>query len=547
MAGSTVTNEKRGQVLDVLRELLSDGRDEAIVELVTSLLARNHELEARLADRLGKRSTSEAVSSAQLLLLLDELTDDERLDEDPRYGLDERLETDAQAAELAQRKLEQAQANKKKQRQPPVRKALPSHLRRVDNEQRVPDEQRPCPTCGAERTCIGHDLTEVVELIPAELIVRRDRREKLACTTCEAEIVRAPMGDKVVAGGRCGPTLVATMLVDKYRDGLPLHRQVERFGRMGWAMPVSTATDQVKWGAERLQPLWRIALQQSVQSTVMHLDATGMPVLDKQGPKGLNIGSMWGYVGDDPSSGRRVACVLYASTGKKKGQRPGELGPEDVLALRKGFTVADASNVFDASFSRPDLIECGCNMHARRYFKKALDAGDHRAVRPLAAFKRLYIIEDELRGLSLEDKREQRQERSLPVYDSLVAWCEGYEPYEPPASPMGKAIRYLLNHQLALRRFLEDGAIPIDNGVVERLHVRTALTRKNFLFVGSHEGGTRAAIVYTMLACCSLAEVDPVEYLADVLPRLGGRHRAAELAELMPTAWKAQRRLAAAE
>lgn len=85
--------------------------------------------------------------------------------------------------------------------------------------------------------------------------------------------------------------------------------------------------------------------------------------------------------------------------------------------------------------------------------------------------------------------------------------------------------------ELALRRFLDDGAVPIDNGVVEWLHVRTALTRKNFLFVG----GKRAAIVYTMLACCSLAEVDPVEYLADLLPRLGGRHCVAELAELMPT------------
>jgi hypothetical protein len=90
---------------------------------------------------------------------------------------------------------------------------------------------------------------------------------------------------------------------------------------------------------------------------------------------------------------------------------------------------------------------------------------------------------------------------------------------------MGAAIRYLLNHQLALRRFLEDGRVHIDNGIVERLHVRTALTRKNFLFAGSDTGAERAAIAYTVLGCCALVEVNPVEYLGDVLPRLAQRIR----------------------
>lgn len=112
-----------------------------------------------------------------------------------------------------------------------MRQGFPAKLRRVDNNLAVPTEQRPCPQCGNARTCIGHETTEVIELIPAQLIVRRDRREKLACETCEAEVVRAPIGDKVVAGGRCGPTLVATMLYDKYYDGLPWHRQVKRFHR----------------------------------------------------------------------------------------------------------------------------------------------------------------------------------------------------------------------------------------------------------------------------------------------------------------------------
>jgi hypothetical protein len=106
---------------------------------------------------------------------------------------------------------------------------------------------------------------------------------------------------------------------------------------------------------------------------------------------------------------------------------------------------------------------------------------------------------------------------------------------------MGAAIRYLLNHQLALRRFLEDGRVPIDNGIVERLHVRTALTRKNFLFAGSDTGAERAAIAYTVLGCCALVDVNPVEHLADVLPRLAQRIRLRDVPALLPARWKASR------
>jgi hypothetical protein len=263
---------------------------------------------------------------------------------------------------------------------------------------------------------------------------------------------------------------------------------------------------------------------------------TGLAVLDRASPGNKKLGSLWGYVGDQDT-----AAVLYTSTGKKDGQRPGELGPEDVLKLRTGYVVADASGLFDAAFHREDLIECGCNMHSRRYFRKALDAGDKRAALPLAAFKKLYEIEGEIRDRDAEGKKQARQERSRPVYDELVSWCEAHQPHEPPSSGMGRAIQYLTNHQEALRRFLEDGRIPIDNGIVERLHIRTALTRKNYLFAGSDAGAERAAIAYTILGCCQLAGVPPVEYLADILPRLTRTIRIREVPELLPARWKERR------
>jgi transposase len=520
-------------VLDVLRGLLSEGRNNEVLAVVSKLVARNSELERRLAQMLARSRKNEGVSSAQLLLLLGALTSDSA-GESALNEADEKLRAVSGIDTPKPDKDESQTAPKRKQ--PPLRRPIPAHLRRVDNPINVPDAERACPICGAERTCIGHDVTEVIELIPAELIVRRDMREKLACEPCAGELVRAPIGDKVVAGGRLGSTLVANLLVEKYRDGLPLHRQRERFERLGLLLPVATLADQVTWGTDLLRPLWRAALVGALNAKVMHLDGTGLVVLDRDAPGGKKLGTLWGYIGD-----RDIAVVLYASTGKKVGQLPGELGPEDVLALRSGYVVADASNLFDASFLRDALIECGCNMHARRYFVEALDRGDTRAALPLAAFKKLYQVEDEIRDLDDEGKRATRQERSKPVYDELCAWCETHQPHEPPSSPLGTAIRYLINHHIALRRFLDDGVIPIDNGIVERLHVRTALTRKNFLFAGSDAGAERAAIAYTILGCCKLADVNPVEYLADVLPRLMRPIRLCDVPDLLPARWKERR------
>jgi hypothetical protein len=202
--------------------------------------------------------------------------------------------------------------------------------------------------------------------------------------------------------------------------------------------------------------------------------------------------------------------------------------------------------VFDASFQRnPKLIECGCNMHARRYYVKALDAGDKRAALPLAAYKKLYEIEEEIRERDQSTKLAVREAQSKPVFDELVAWAKTHQPYEPPASKLGVAIRYLLNHRVALGRFLESGLVPIDNGAVERLHIRAALTRKNYLFAGSDAGGDRAAIAYTVLGCCRIIGINPIEYLSDVLPKLARRIRLIDLPDLLPARWQARRSAAA--
>ncbi|WIG94592.1 IS66 family transposase zinc-finger binding domain-containing protein [Myxococcus sp. SDU36] len=242
MPGTAPTSEttkkpRRGPVLEVLKALLAEGRTEEVVALVARLVSRNSELERLLQDAKTKGKKSEGVSTTQLKLLLGGL---------PANSDGDVAEVDARlrrSSGIDEEPPQKEQARPKRTR--PARRPIPTNLRRVENVIPVPAQQRPCPRCGEVRKCVGHEVTEVIDLIPAEVIVRQDKREKLACHLCEAEVVRAPLGEKVVSGGRMGARLVAQLLVEKYYDGLPLSRQVERFERLG--LEVASPPSPTRW------------------------------------------------------------------------------------------------------------------------------------------------------------------------------------------------------------------------------------------------------------------------------------------------------------
>ena len=537
-----------GTILDVIRHLLPATRErDQVLEIVGRVLANNELLQRQLAKLLLHAKKNEGVSTYQLRLALGALGvggvdgasgDNQGIQSVELSAADQKLR---EASEID--KAKKANETIKPPQQPNRRTPPPEHLPRVDNLIPVPEAERPCPICGVERSCIGHDVTQTIDIEPARAIVRVDRREKLACLPCDGQIVCAPRGDKIVEGGMYGLRLVAHLLVSKFADGLPAHRQHEQLARLGLDLSVSTLVDQLRWATDLLRPIWRAALDEVLASRVMHIDGTGLPVLDPNLKGKTRLGTLWGYVGVCEHGS--TAAYLYCSTGKKLAQRPGELGPQDVLARRIGYVVADAAGIFDESFERPDLIECCCNMHSRRYFTKALDAGDQRAALPLAAYKKIYKTEQEIREhdppLTHEQIRAVRIEKSKTAFDELVAWCRAHQPSVLPSSKLGAAIRYMLNHHVALGRFLTDGVIPIDNGPAERLHVRCAIARKNFLFAGSDDGGERAAIAFTILGSCRLLGIDPLVYLADVLPILSRDIRMADMPALLPVRWKARR------
>jgi len=524
-------------VLAKLDGLLAERDDAGVKTLFSQMVdTYNRHLKAALLQKYNKIK-AEGVSTEELVELF--------------KSLELVLEQEAQSADQKLKAMAQPEEKQAKQPKPapPRKRPLPDNLPVVANALVVPDGERKCPLCGADRVCIGHDVTRVIDIEPARIIVREDSREKLSCQTCTGEIVRAPLGDKVIEGGSYGARLVADLVEGKYDHGMPLERQHDRYLRYGFDMPRASMGDQITWATDLLAPIARALFDEVIGSDNLHLDATGLPVRDKDTDKGIKTGSLWGYVGidvDKDSGEQRAQCVyLYNATGKKNGQVDGELGPEDVLALRrkrgKPNVIADASGLFDASFILPGLVEHACNMHSRRYFQKALEAGDTRAALAIGVYKKIYAIEEAIKHKSPAECQATRKQQSKPLHAELIAWCEAYLNKEPPKSLLGKAVGYNWRHRVALMRYLDDGTIPIDNGVVERLHKRPALGRKAYLFAGSDLGALRAAIAYSVLGTCRLLGLNGLDYLSDILPKLArGICVKTDLPALMPAAWLKQ-------
>jgi hypothetical protein len=201
----------------------------------------------------------------------------------------------------------------------------------------------------------------------------------------------------------------------------------------------------------------------------------------------------------------------------------------------------DGFQGYDDLFAGDDCprIEVGCMMHARRYFVRAVDGGDLRALPAVAQIRALYAVERKAkkRELGPEARRALREAEAQPLLEEFSKWLEAMKVRATPKSPLGRAIGYTQARWTALNRYLEDGRLEIDNGEVERLIRIVALGRKNFMFAGSDAGAERAAVAYTVLATCALHEVDPWAYVKDVLEKIAGGWPQREIDRLLPDRW----------
>ena len=357
------------------------------------------------------------------------------------------------------------------------------------------------------------------------------RRPRYGCRSCESAVVQAPAPARIVEGGIPTEALIAQVLVAKYADHLPLYRQAQIYARQGVQLDRSTLADWVGRAAWYLRPLRDHVLERLRRSERLFADETTAPVLDP-GRGRTKTGQLWAYARDDrPWVGSDPPIVAYVYAADRRAERP-----EAHLGDFTGVLQVDGYGGYTALARRRQQIELAfCWAHVRRKFYELADSSPV-ATEVLRCIALLYVIEQEVRGLSAEQRRLVRAERSRGVVDDLHQYLDARNRQVSAKSKLGEAIRYALTRWDGLSRFIDDGRIDLDSNTVERSIRPLALNRKNALFAGSDEGGDNWAVIATLIECCKLNAINPHEWLTDTLTRLANGHPANRVGELMPWA-----------
>jgi transposase len=406
---------------------------------------------------------------------------------------------------------------KKKQKAKPVRSALPDHLPREEEHH----EPEGLPE-GARR--IGEEVTELLESTPSKLYVRRIVRGKYAVPGKEDEGVRsAELPSLPLPRANAGAGLLSKLIVEKFEDHLPFHRQMKRFKREGIEMAESTMGEWLKGVCELMGPLYEELKGQVRSAGVLQADETPVPVLTSKKKNASHKGYQWVY----NAPREKLVCFIY-----HKGR--GREAPEGFLEDFEGILQTDGYAAYNSTGKRPDVTHLGCMAHIRRKFEEALDNERERAEHVLGLIRGLYDIEREAREQELpeEELGSLREERGRPLLEELIEWTARSHDVLPK-SKMGKALAYAREQLPRMRPYLTDPRVPLDNNGVENTVRPVALGRKNYLFAGSHEGAERAAMIYSFLGSCRKNGVEPYQWFKDTLEHLP-EHPANRIEELLP-------------
>jgi len=421
------------------------------------------------------------------------------------------------------------------------RQALPDRLPRVREVVDVPEEEKKCSVCDADKIMIREEVSEQLEYVPASLYVKQTVRPVYACPQ-EHEISIAPAPSNPINKGLAGPGLLAQVAVSKYGDHLPLNRQEDIFSRNGVELARSTQCDWMRQCAELLQPLYRRMKDLVLQAKVVNTDDTPVAVQEK---KETRKGRAWVYL----DARRQLAVFDYTQDRKRD-------GPRRFLGDFAGYLQADAYAGYDCIFATKQVHEVACWAHARRKFHDAQTAQPEGSLCALARIKQLYDPEREAKEwrdsldaglpeaerwqLFSEKRLALRQEKSKAAMAGFDRWLAERTPHILPKSPLGQAIQYARSNWQALQRYLDDGDLEIDNNSAERAMRHVAVGRKNWLFFGSDRGGRTWATLTSLIYSAKLHELNLFAYMRGIFARIAGT-RITDLDQFLPDVWKRNR------
>ena len=512
--------ELKAQDLQGLSDVAAHRVIEHIQRLSRDIALRDAKLEklnfelARLK-RWRFAAKTEAMNAEQRRLFEETLVEDEAS-----------LQAQLQALQALQAKLPAEPQTDAQPKRKPRRQALPEHLKRVEHRHEPEDTHCPNAECGRPMVRVGEDVSEKLDIVPAEFFVQRHVYGKWACKCCE-RLVQEPVQPQIIDGGMPASGLLAHTLISRFVDHLPYYRQETINARSGVRTPRSTLAAWAGRSGAAPGPLYEAHRRFVLQARVLHADETPVALLDPGAGK-TRRAYVWAYargVFDE------APAVIYEFCLGRGSQYPiaflaSKGSPHDQAERRawQGTLVRDEykayASVLDAR-TQAGRIAAGCLAHARRMFDELLKDGVSaiapEAIRRIAA---IYRVEREGVNMNTEQRLAMRQTMAKPLWDELHAWLSLERQWVADGGAIAQAIDYSLNHWQALSRNLHDGAVPVDNNHLENLIRPWAMGRKAWLFAGSELAGQRAAIVMSLVQSAKLNGVDPWAYLRDVLVRL---------------------------
>lgn len=417
------------------------------------------------------------------------------------------LFVDSMAEDFAaiETELEQMSNVPRKPRVGAHRQPLPEHLSRevIVHE----PESCQCNQCGGALVKLGEDVTERLHYTPGTFSVQRHIRPKYACKPCE-RIIATPVPAAVIDGGMATNELLASVIINKYLDHLPLYRIEQIAARQDVHLPRQTMAEWVGKVGVALQPLVDAMTKRMLQEPVLHADETPIRQLDPGSGK-THSAYIWAY----RTAGNSPPIIVFDHQSSRAGKHARQF-----LKDWRGHLMVDDYSGYKAMFN-DEVLELGCWAHARRKFHDVFAAnGSTTAREAIERIGQLYAIERDAAALNNAQRHTMRQNQSLPLLQHLHDWLTSIPTVGNTA--IAKAINYTLKRWPALTRYIESGAFPIDNNPIENAIRPIAIGKKNWLFVGSERAGKRAAAIQSLLATAKANQIEPHAWLVDTLNKL---------------------------
>ena len=409
-------------------------------------------------------------------------------------------------------------------------------------EYKLTGDDRYCPDCNTKYKVVTKESVKRLKFIPARFEVVEEVTCVYSCPKCGA-MKRPEKAPSLLKGSVATPSLVAGIMNAKYVNGMPLARQEREFARYDLNLSTKTMANWIIQCACRyLQPLYDLMKEELLRSNYLHGDETRIQVIDEPDQKGSTQNWMWVYLTDEYSGSPRMVLFQYERT--RAGYHPVEFLGDQF----EGYFTCDG---YQAYHSLPERIAAtGCMAHARRRFDEALtvlkkdftkeELKETTAYQALARIGMLYKIEEMIRDKSPEERYKERQKQAKPLLEAFFEWLHKLEDSVDRSSMIGEAVRYALNQEVYLKRYLEDGRLSIDNLAAERALKNFATGRRNWLFAKSIRGAQASATVYSITETAMLNGKKPYNYLTYVKKKkknLGPFPEKGAMLELLP--WSA--------